>query len=47
MKVKADDVFDGFDILEWVLQDMYYPHAGVLARTVKQINRRRPRKPKR
>jgi hypothetical protein len=45
VKVKAVDVFDGFDILERVLQDRYSAHAGVLARTVKQINRRRgPRK---
>lgn len=48
VKVKAGDVFDGFEILEWLLQDMYSAHAGVLARTVKQINRRRgPRKPER
>jgi Domain of unknown function (DUF4145) len=47
VKVRADDVFDGFDILERVLQDMYSAHAGVLARTVKQINQRRgPRKAK-
>jgi len=45
--VKADDVFDGFDILERVLQDMYSKHPGELARAVKQINRRRgPRKSK-
>jgi len=45
--VKADDVFDGFDILERVLQDMYSKHPDELARAVKQINRRRgPRKSK-
>jgi Domain of unknown function (DUF4145) len=45
--VFADDVFDGFDILERVLEDMYSEHPGELARAVKQINQRKgPRKPK-
>jgi hypothetical protein len=45
--VSADDVFDGFDILEKVLEDMYSKQSGELARAVKQINQRRgPRKPK-
>ena len=41
------DVFDGFNILEWVLQDMYSEHSGELARAVKEINKREgPRKKK-
>jgi hypothetical protein len=48
VKVDADDVFDGFDILEQVLHDMYSAHPGLLARAVKQINRNKgPRKPQR
>jgi hypothetical protein len=48
MKVEADDVFDGFDILERVLHDMYSAHPGLLARVVKQINRKKGlRKPQR
>jgi len=44
-KVKQDDLFDGFDILERVLQDMYSEHPGELARAVRQINMRKgPRK---
>jgi hypothetical protein len=43
--VKADDVFDGFDILERVLYDTYSAHSGTLAKLVKQINKRKgPRK---
>lgn len=38
--VTIDDVFDGFDILERVLQDMYSEHPGELARAVQQINKR-------
>jgi hypothetical protein len=45
IKVMADDVFDGFDILERVLQDMYSEHPRELTRTVRQINKRKgPRK---
>lgn len=45
VNVEADDVFDGFNILERVLQDMYSEHPGELARVVKQINQRKgPRK---
>ena len=45
IKVKRDDVFDGFDILESVLDAMYSGHAGAIAKAVKQINRRKgPRK---
>jgi hypothetical protein len=48
VQVVADDVFDGFDILERVLEDMYSERPGELARAVKQINQRKgPRKPKR
>jgi len=47
IKVKADDVFDGFNILERVLQDMYSEHPRELTRTVRQINKRKgPRKRK-
>ncbi|QEH36352.1 hypothetical protein OJF2_49130 [Aquisphaera giovannonii] len=46
-KVTHDDVFDGFDILERVLEDMYSEHPGELAKAVKEINRRKgPRKSK-
>jgi Domain of unknown function (DUF4145) len=45
VKVEAADVFDGFNILERVLQDMYSEDPGELARAVRQINRRKgPRK---
>jgi len=45
VKVKQDDVFDCFDILERVLQHMYSDHSGELARAVRQINKRKgPRK---
>jgi Domain of unknown function (DUF4145) len=43
--VERKDVFDGFDILERVLLDMYSTHEGELARMVAQINKRKgPRK---
>jgi len=43
--VHIDDVFDGFDILEQVLHDIYSDDASVLAKMVKQINQRKgPRK---
>jgi hypothetical protein len=46
--VAVDDVFDGFDILERVLADMYSRHTGLLEKTVREINRRKgPRKGRR
>lgn len=43
--VEIDDVFDGLDILDRVLIDMYSGHPRELTRTVKQINQRKgPRK---
>lgn len=43
--VHIDDVFDGFDILEQVLDDTYSKQVSVLAKMVKQINQREgPRK---
>jgi hypothetical protein len=43
--VHIDDVFDGLDILEQVLNDLYTNHASALAKMVKQINQRKgPRK---
>jgi hypothetical protein len=39
--VQRKDVFDGFDILERVLHDMYSTHDGELAKMVSQINKRR------
>ncbi|MFO0849924.1 MAG: DUF4145 domain-containing protein [Gemmataceae bacterium] len=43
--VQVKDVFDGFDILEQILNDTYANHASVLAKMVKQINQRKgPRK---
>jgi hypothetical protein len=45
--VERTDVFDGFDILERVLHDMYSTHEGELAKMVTQINKRKgPRKVK-
>jgi Tfp pilus assembly protein PilO len=45
--VNHADVFDGFDILEWVLRDMYSEHPRMLLSAVRQIDRRKgPRKPK-
>ena len=45
IKVTDDDVFDGFDILERVLQDMYSDDSSELSRTVTQINMKKgPRK---
>jgi hypothetical protein len=44
-KVERKDVFDGFDILERVLRDMYSTTEGALTKMVRQINKRRgPRK---
>jgi len=40
-ELKADDVFDGFDILETVLHDTYSTHASTLAKMVKEINKRK------
>jgi hypothetical protein len=41
------DVFDGLDIVEQVLNEIYEKHASVLAKMVKQINARKgPRKGK-
>jgi hypothetical protein len=46
-KVQQKDVYDGFDILERVLHDMYSDHETELAKMVAQINRRKgPRKEK-
>lgn len=46
-KVARKDVFDGFDILERVLNDMYTDHETELAKMVAQINKRKgPRKKK-
>jgi hypothetical protein len=43
--VHEEDVFDGLDILEHVLNETYGKHASVLARMVNQINARKgPRK---
>jgi hypothetical protein len=39
--VKMDDVFDGFDILERVLRDIYSRSDTLLSRMVRQINRRK------
>jgi Domain of unknown function (DUF4145) len=45
VEVDAKDVFDGFDILERVLFDMYSGNESELAKTVAQINKRKgPRK---
>jgi hypothetical protein len=45
VQVEIGDVFDGLDILERVLQDMYSEHPRELTRTVRQINQRKgPRK---
>lgn len=45
VEVTANDVFDGFDILERVFGDMYSEHPSLLAQAVKEINRRKgPRK---
>lgn len=44
-ETKHDDVFDGFDILERVLHDIYSDHDSVLAKMVRQIIRKKgPRK---
>jgi hypothetical protein len=44
-KVKREDVFDGFDILERVLHDMYSTTDGELSKMVREINKRKgPRK---
>jgi hypothetical protein len=40
-KVNREDVFDGLDILERVLHDMYSIHEGELAKMVRQINKRK------
>lgn len=43
--VGVDDVFDGLDILEQLLDDVYAKQSGTLAKMVKQINQRKgPRK---
>lgn len=39
--VNINDVFDGFDILDQVLNDIYTNHASELAKMVKQINQRK------
>jgi hypothetical protein len=45
VEVERKDVFDGFDILERVLHDMYSMTDGELAKMVRQINKRKgPRK---
>ncbi len=45
VKVERKDVFDGFDILERVLHDMYSTTDSELAKMVRQINKREgPRK---
>lgn len=43
--VKEEDVFDGFDILERVLHDIYSDIESILSKMVREINRRKgPRK---
>jgi hypothetical protein len=44
-EVTESDVFDGLDIVEHVLNEIYEKHASVLAKMVKQINAQKgPRK---
>jgi Domain of unknown function (DUF4145) len=46
-QVERKDVFDGFDILERVVHDMYSEHESELAKMVRQINKRKgPRRSK-
>ena len=40
-RASSDDVFDGLDILERVLQDMYSEHPKELTKTVRRINKRK------
>jgi hypothetical protein len=40
VKVNRNDVFDGFDILERVLDDMYTNSQGEMAKMVSEINKR-------
>ena len=40
-EISKEDVFDAFDILEKVLEDLYSDHLDLLAEKVKQINKRR------